>query len=60
MPLDIYQEVTDRILAALEAGTAPWRDPIVSRLAGGSARNLVSDRPYRGVNTFLLAMTAMT
>ncbi|HEY2616850.1 MAG TPA: ArdC family protein [Acetobacteraceae bacterium] len=23
---DHYQEVTDRIIAALEAGTPPWRD----------------------------------
>ena len=24
---DHYQEVTDRIVAALEAGTRPWRQP---------------------------------
>ena len=27
VPRDHYQEVTDRIIAALEAGTPPWRRP---------------------------------
>jgi len=31
VPRDHYQEVTDRIIAALEAGTPPWRKPWVSR-----------------------------
>jgi antirestriction protein ArdC len=26
-PRDHYQDVTDRIIAALEAGTPPWRKP---------------------------------
>ena len=32
---DHYQEVTDRIIAALEAGTKPWRRPWDENLAGG-------------------------
>ncbi|GFO56722.1 hypothetical protein GMSM_37290 [Geomonas sp. Red276] len=51
--MDIYQTVTDRILQLLEAGTCPWR----KSWSGGSgiARNLVSKKPYRGINPFLLA-----
>lgn len=54
---DIYQEVTDRIVAALEAGTAPWVRPWQ---AGGDdwPRNGGTGRRYNGINVFLLWMTA--
>ena len=58
MPLDVYQTVTDKVLAALEAGTAPWRDPILTRFAADRPQNLVSGHAYRGCNVFLLAMSA--
>ena len=45
----VYQIVTDRIVQALEAGTVPWR----KSWAGGIARNLKSDKPYRGINAWL-------
>ena len=59
-PKDVYQEVTDRILAMLDEGTVPWHNPI--RGAGGSdwPKNLASGKNYRGVNVFLLAMTALS
>ena len=47
----IYQMITDRILTMLEEGTVPWRKPWN---AGGAPGNLVSGKPYRGVNVFLL------
>src|SRR6185295_13554739 len=50
---DIYASVTDRIVAALEAGTVPWRKPWASL---GGPRNL-SGRSYRGVNVFLLELS---
>jgi antirestriction protein ArdC len=50
-----YQVITDRILALLEQGTVPWRQPWDSAL--GLPRNLFSQRPYRGINVWLL--TAM-
>jgi antirestriction protein ArdC len=53
---DVYKEVTDRIIAALEEGTVPWRRPW--KIEGGH-RNLVSKKPYRGINPFLLELTAM-
>ena len=50
-----YQVITDRILALLEQGTVPWQQPWDS--ATGAARNLFSQRSYRGINVWLL--TAM-
>lgn len=57
MSLDIYRSVTDRILELLETGTVPWRQPIKGGLEGFPA-NLASGRTYRGINVFLLAVTA--
>jgi antirestriction protein ArdC len=57
MAFDIYQAVTDRILEALDKGTVPWRHPII-KSGGGWPKNFDSGRAYRGVNVFLLAMTA--
>lgn len=53
---DIHAEVTARIIAALEAGTPPWRRPW-SKEGGGPSlpRNAVSGHRYRGVNALLLA-----
>lgn len=54
---DIYQEVTDTVISALEQGTVPWRRPWRT-LGDGLHRNLKSKRVYRGVNQFLLDITA--
>jgi antirestriction protein ArdC len=51
---DIYQTITDKIIAALEAGTAPWVKPWASL---GAPRNAITKREYSGINTVLLAMT---
>ena len=55
---DIYQEVTDRIVAALEAGTAPWRKPWNVR-ENGALQNLITGHTYRGLNVLLLSLSAM-
>ena len=57
MAFDIYQAVTDRILEMLDKGTVPWRHPIHTS-GGGRPRNLESGKHYRGVNVFLLGLTA--
>ncbi len=54
MNKDIYQEITDQIIAALELGTAPWVKPWST---AGMPRNAVSGREYSGINTILLAMS---
>ena len=56
---DIYQEVTDRIVGLLEAGTVPWRSPIRRKGGAGGPTNLHAGKPYRGINVVLLAVRAM-
>lgn len=57
---DLYTTVTQRIIAALEAGTPPWQCPW--RRVGADARpaNATTGRPYRGVNVLLLNVQAMS
>ena len=50
--MDIYAIVTEKIINLLESGVIPWRRPWTST---GLPRNLVSKKPYRGVNFFLLS-----
>lgn len=45
--------VTNRIIEALQAGTAPWRKPWRSS-SSRWAENLISRKPYKGINQFLL------
>src|SRR5208282_62597 len=49
--MDIYAIVTEKIVSLLEQGIVPWRRPWTS---AGLPRNLVSKKPYRGINHFLL------
>ncbi len=56
MKVDVYAEVSARMIDALEEGLVPWRKPWT---AMGAHRNLVSGRDYRGINVFLTALSAM-
>lgn len=47
-----YETITEKIIAALEAGTAPWRMPWTH---AGAARS-IDGRAYRGINQFLLQL----
>jgi antirestriction protein ArdC len=47
-----YDVITDRILTLLEQGTVPWRKPW--NVETGLPRNLCSQRPYTGINVWLL------
>lgn len=58
MAVDIYAEVTGKIVAMLEAGVVPWRSPILGGGTAGWPRNMESGREYRGVNVFLLALSS--
>ena len=53
---DLYQEVTDRIVAAIEAGTPPWVKPW--SVSDQRPRNATTNRAYRGVNYVLLGLEA--
>ena len=50
---NIYEQVTNQIIAQLESGVPPWRKPWAT-LGGGMPTNISSRRPYRGVNVILL------
>lgn len=53
---DVYQIVTDKIIDLLNKGTVPWRKPFT--VVGGRPQipmNLVSKKPYRGINVWMLA-----
>jgi antirestriction protein ArdC len=58
---DHYQELTDKIVAALEAGIAPWRRPWDSNACGASTTpvNVATGHRYRGVNLFVLGMSPL-
>jgi antirestriction protein ArdC len=48
---NVYEIITERIINQLEAGVTPWRKPWKTEMP----MNLVSGKPYRGINPFLLA-----
>jgi antirestriction protein ArdC len=52
----IHRIVTDRMIAALERGTIPWRKPWHTE--AGRPRSMSTGQHYRGVNVFLLGLTA--
>ncbi len=55
--IDIHEAITARMIAALERGTVPWHKPWSA--TRGRPRSMSTGRPYSGVNTFLLGLTAM-
>ena len=54
--LNLYQILTDRIVANLEKGVIPWEKPWKSpKLSGGVfPRNFSTRKSYRGINVMLL------
>jgi antirestriction protein ArdC len=54
---DLYQEVTDKIIAALESN-ALWQRPWSALAETGLPRNGLSGRHYNGINTILLFLEA--
>src|SRR4051812_41317935 len=58
MQRDLYEQVTDRIIAALEGGTPPWVQPWHTDGFDGVPINAGSQRPYRGINRVLLTLEA--
>jgi len=57
---EIRQEVTDRIIQALESDLLPWRRPWqVSGSQPGRHSNIASRKPYNGLNPMLLEIHAV-
>lgn len=60
---DLYQQVTDKIIATIEKGTLPWRKPWrIDKARGASTaimpQNGTTGYHYSGVNVLLLWMAA--
>lgn len=57
---DLYQRVTDTIVAELEKGVAPWVRPwkTLDARVGGGPFNGYTARGYRGINVWLLLIAA--
>ncbi len=47
-----YDRITERIVSLLSQGTVPWHKPW--SVQTGLPRNLITQKPYRGINVFLL------
>jgi antirestriction protein ArdC len=55
----VYQQVTDRIIAELESGAAPWIKPWTTH-AGNEDQNIISKKPYQGINRLILGMSGFS
>jgi antirestriction protein ArdC len=56
MKRDLYAQVSDRIIAELESGAAPWIKPWSATPGMNTPCNAVTNRPYSGCNVVLLWM----
>lgn len=56
--IDLFQEITDKIVAQLEQGVAPWVKPWQGNgghtCAANLPRNHLTGKAYRGINTLVL------
>jgi antirestriction protein ArdC len=59
--IDVYTQVTDRIVAELEAGVRPWIQPWTSSHGAGEVSRPLrfNGVPYRGINVVLLWLSAL-
>ena len=55
---DIHQHVTDTIIAQIEAGTPPWRQPWTGGKSGACPPVRHNGEAYRGINILMLWATA--
>lgn len=58
MSRNLYAETTARILAKLETGVIPWRQPWSNYASSAMPANAITSRAYSGANVPLLWMTA--
>lgn len=57
MSANIQEVVTDRIIAAMEAGIVPWQKPWTGH---GGPTSLSTGKAYRGINSLILEVVAMS
>lgn len=58
--LDIYTEVTQRIVAEVESGNIPWTRPWATRGVSTLPHNAHTGRRYSGINVLLLWIAGMS
>jgi len=56
---ELREEITQRIVEAMSRGLPPWREPYRRDPNSGFPTNVISSKRYTGINTLLLAATAM-
>ena len=54
MKRDIYEAITERFIEQLKRGTVPWQKPWFA------VQNIVSRKPYRGINALLLGSDGLS
>ena len=52
----IYENICKRIVELLDAGTVPWNQPWATGNISLEQMNVESQKNYRGINTFILAL----
>ncbi|HMS56825.1 MAG TPA: zincin-like metallopeptidase domain-containing protein [Fimbriimonadaceae bacterium] len=58
MSTAIYESVTNRIVEALKEGVVPWKKPW--HTLSSLPVNTITQKPYRGINPFLLSLAPHT
>lgn len=53
----VHDDITERMLKALEEGVTPWAKPWAA--GSGAPRSMASGERYKGVNVLLLGLTAL-
>jgi antirestriction protein ArdC len=58
---DLYQRITDRIVASLETGVRPWMKPWSEEHAAGRITRPLRGNgvPYQGINALMLWSAAI-
>lgn len=60
MKKSVAEIITEQIIERLEEGVIPWRKPWTPLTGPHAPRNLITGKPYRGINTFILACQAFS
>lgn len=55
--MNIYDDVTAKIISELEKGAAPWIKPW--KADSSAEKNFFSQKPYQGINRLLVGMSSM-